>query len=99
MEADQVSGHTPGPWEWMDTSDHMSLKGLIAILGGTHYVCSDSGADPVVRSAEDGPNARLIAAAPDLLRAAQFSLDHDCCAPSCPAQKLIAAAIAKAEGK
>ena len=64
--------HTPGPWKYVDTEDRMSLKGLVAVLGGTHYVCADGTSDPVVRAIEDAPNARLIAAAPELLAAARW---------------------------
>ena len=65
-----MSGHTSGPWT-TSTEIH-GLGGIVASLGQTlddesHFVCAS-----VLVGDEDLPaNARLIAAAPDLLEAAK----------------------------
>ncbi|MFN7611738.1 MAG: hypothetical protein ACK5QX_12520 [bacterium] len=111
--------HTPGPWEWAE--DHpqnavayvyarngFALDEIATLYGGSEDVAKGSdgvwGDHPIRRA-----NARLIAAAPDLLTALQDLLDHylelansgDCGAwdPE-PEPQVIAAraAIAKARG-
>lgn len=53
--------HTPGPWEVRDSVD---------VYSGGRHVCDCSGADSVLHvGLENAANARLIAAAPDLLEA------------------------------
>ena len=93
--------HTKGPWKWTQAGG-----GWWVLLGGNgETVCDDGSAcgeynreiDP------DGPNARLIAAAPDLLEAlkalrdkvADYELGH----MDDPEMLAADAAIAKAEGR
>lgn len=60
-----MSAHTPGPWE------AVSPIRAIGITGGPdgRFICHIAGTSEfgVLRSAEADANARLIAAAPDLL--------------------------------
>ena len=62
---------TPGPWRAYKDA---SLRHTI----GTAYVriCDMWGRDPAVHSDEDAANARLIAAAPDLMRWLQSLVDR-----------------------
>ena len=84
--------HTPGPW-YVQESDHPNTGLLIKPIPG--QVVAEC--DPVP---EMQANARLIAAAPELLEAlkeAKYLIDqhYD---PASDRVKLINAAIAKAEG-
>ena len=90
-----MSEHTPGPWKSEDRF----------IFAGSEFKLY------VIDEAESEANARLIAAAPDLLEALQCALDHleycgygDSWERECaltgedPLDKKIEAAIAKATG-
>ena len=94
-----MSAHTPGPWIWNDD---------FLVGGDGSYVCDDGSAcgeysrvlDP------DSPNARLIAAAPDLLAALKAALaiapvnaDDEDDPEQSEAWAAVRAAIAKAEGR
>jgi hypothetical protein len=98
-----VSNHTPGPWE---AGEGNLSGGYIGVFqqNGSRVICRVSPIDRV--DEEDGPNAFLIAAAPDLLKACKAVVkdwqalhitEKDAEAGS-PAA-LVYAAIAKAEGK
>ena len=86
--------HTPGPWEWAEDVDGWGREGL-----------SPDVIRPTVneRIRVDDANARLIAAAPDLLDALKIAMDYmsfhngeyDCQ----DQLDLINAAIAKATGE
>ena len=71
-----MMGHTPGPWEL----DSESLKGdsYTAINGEGWYELATV-VTRMISGAEDSPeglaNARLIAAAPDLLAALEWAVD------------------------
>lgn len=58
--------HTPGPRKWVDHGGYFSLEGPTGEM-----VCDDGSAGgEYSRAVEpDGPNGRLLAAAPDLLAA------------------------------
>lgn len=65
-----MSKHTPGPWE----IDKRCETSVFAELDGRRGICSTGGystntIDPEVLNDENNANARLIAAAPDLLEA------------------------------
>lgn len=82
--------HTPGPWTRNRHDDIHDANGDL--------VCGACGPE----AADQEANARLIAAAPDLLAALSAAFIHE--RPSSPATKpawwdLAAAAIAKAEGR
>ena len=86
--------HTPGPWKFYDDSNDGKTNRIeIVAIGKTvariyHSV-----------PAEDLPNARLIAAAPDLLEALKDALCVlECCGKDYPAASKAQAAIAKATG-
>lgn len=67
--ADTEIKHTPGPWAHYDDSrDRKTNRHEIAAMGKT--VCHIYHSVPE----QDAANARLIAAAPDLLAVAQFFL-------------------------
>ncbi len=97
--------HTPGPWK------HDDIYGLIVTQDGAEIAACHAGRTG--GKSETVPNARLIAAAPELLEALKQLLDDysdatDCCDPNCDCEgndskkrlaKLATAAIAKAEGK
>jgi hypothetical protein len=88
-----MSEHTPGPWKSSDRFPGVVLDGG----NPPRQVASASGNDADERIA----NARLIAAAPDLLHALQVvaaqidDIDDLCNAEAC---KAVRAAIAKATG-
>jgi hypothetical protein len=61
-EEDGMSEHTPGPWElWRDGS------GAMQISVGDFVICNRNPVEH--RARESDANARLIAAAPDMLEA------------------------------
>ena len=99
----QTAKHTPGPWH------------IFTTLNGVPIISSVRGAVAVTRATENNAggiekaNARLIAAAPELLAALKYART---CIAYCrrrhpdaqkgdgiPAEVFIDAAIAKAEGK
>jgi len=79
--------HTPGPWVWSGNDLDGDTDGLESVMeprvdGGSIYL----GITPA--------NARLIAAAPDLLEAAIEALQQlDCDNPNCKAVDLLEVAI------
>ncbi len=99
-----MSGHTPGPWRWLGPSligDHGRRP---AILCGGQAGVVTRGEDGRLRPIEgDDPNARLIAAAPDLLEALKETYHgsverDDHIEISKEGFGLLCSAIAKAEG-
>ncbi|MDF1551898.1 MAG: hypothetical protein P1P84_02495 [Deferrisomatales bacterium] len=56
--------HTPGPWRIQHTP--------LSVAAGTHQIAQVFSGRPI--STEDDANARLIAAAPELLEAAERAL-------------------------
>jgi hypothetical protein len=83
--------HTPGPWDIYERNP--PLRG-----GYDHSVFrADLGLDLLVCDVYGAGNARLIAAAPDLLAACKDALDRY--GPNTPAGRRIRAAIAKATGE
>lgn len=106
-----AAAHTPGPWRVLEWAD--DKKGFIAIVAGEQdHICDvfPFGVRAKHASLEQhNTNARLIAAAPELLEALKMARD---CIAYCrrahkdaqsgegfPAELLLDAAIAKAEGK
>lgn len=93
-----MSKHTPGPWgnhKWNSEEHQISaLGGTVALINHDHSHISDEAADA---------NARLIAAAPDLLAALHRAVNHlimdgVSCDDAPQALRQARAAIAKAEG-
>jgi len=95
------AGHTPGPWEAESDLSVWALGGGIKVAGA----CGTGGG----LTAEDHANARLIAAAPELLTALR-ELRDECDAAQGPELRQCGsawralmesadAAIAKAEGR
>ena len=89
-----MNKHTPGPWKFYDDSNDGKTNRIeIVAIGKTvariyHSV-----------PAEDLPNARLIAAAPDLLALLKELIDIEGPQPGTAAwADKVRAAIAKAEG-
>jgi len=106
--------HTPGPW----TRDGGNISGewetgeqvTIAITGVTRFCGDESGGPRDTRmKAENKANARLIAAAPELLAALKnlhalidtnaLIESYNCKGKAANAKIMIAAVIAKAEGE
>lgn len=95
--------HTPGPWSYFKGNfahlEHPGIEALddtfsVVILGYKDRTEDDGGVRG--RTAEEAEaNARLIAAAPDLLAALKEILAADCKRT----QEQAAAAIVKAEGR
>ena len=94
-----MSKHTPGPWTHYDDSYSVTHRHEIVAIGKTiaRIYCTNGDQDA------DLSNARLIAAAPELLEAAQRVLAHKrgdddwlILAADCVA---LEAAIAKATGE
>lgn len=91
-----MSKHTPGPWKVLDRTLIVTTEPWITVCVGSEkeMVAMMNMEDPSIRP---GPNARLIAAAPDLLEALKLArsiIGH----PDDAHSKLIDAAIKKAEG-
>lgn len=88
--------HTPGPWGCIDTSNHAHDYRLTKPDGSTlplHVEANDH--------SEQRANARLIAAAPDLLEALKYVLEDDGLVPRATAatRAVVRAAITKATGE
>jgi hypothetical protein len=82
------TAHTPGPWK-------LSEKNPDAVISSVGNYVADCGASMIIPPAEQAANARLIAAAPDLLSA----LDHLQSSPNDPRNHRRALnALAKARG-
>lgn len=92
-----MSKHTPGPWRIENDAPSYCIN-----AGERRHVamvsCYTDGT-PGNSSSENLANARLIAAAPDLLAAAKLALDDCCDLIQTGAGNALEAAIAKAEGK
>ena len=92
-----MSAHTPGPWESEETEHRISSSHWI--MAGEHQsICIGAIIHFSGEHAQSDANARLIAAAPDLLKACKVILDHigkECTAPH---RQTLLSAIAKAEG-
>lgn len=99
-----MSEHTPGPWRiWMSNS--YRRIGSEATGREVLYATTQRDGQPdlvFTNGGEDGPDARLIAAAPDLLNACKLALDSITNANGLWTNpqlgKLLSAAITKAEG-
>lgn len=66
-----MTKHTPGPWEWQ-TSNSWRRLGSARGDGDVMYPCVQRDGHPDVtfkNGGVEGPDARLIAAAPDLYKA------------------------------
>ena len=85
--------HTPGTWETQKARDDEINGGRYRCLRANRKWLGDIRAN----TAEDDANARLIAAAPDLLAACKAMLDPDIAL--CKVIMEAEAAVAKAEGE
>jgi hypothetical protein len=80
--------HSPGPWKWEPKEPDGQMPALMSAEG--KYVCefghdasSTGGYYPTEGSPPDEADARLIAAAPELLAALERALDTaESCTPS-----------------
>lgn len=102
--------HTPGPWDYNPTIRDIVIFGIATPGVSRRYAILHSlSENGVFNDAEDDANARLIAAAPDLLAACRNArgaliLDHMVAADGEPfgtttvALEVLDAAIAKAKG-
>jgi hypothetical protein len=86
--------HTPGPWEI--EGEGQDVVGILA-MGHNHFIAKLSGWATEIQDA----NARLIAAAPDLLEACKVALsiieaEQEACGIYRAHTEIIRAAIAKA---
>ena len=92
-----MSKHTPGPWRLNDNTKYWKTN-IFSITVRKHGVSSSTVANVPARAtipvSEAWANARLIAAAPDLLEAVKAALSDDQ-----PYIEKCKAAIAKATGK
>ena len=94
-----MSKHTPAPWlidEFYEPGGFYKIRARDSALCLIHSI-AESGTDP-----EAEANARLIAAAPDLLEAVRYTIDaaaFDDVNRWSTALGLLHAACAKAEGK
>jgi hypothetical protein len=96
-----VTKHTPGPWTVVYGPDWVAVKARDGIC-----VADASADDEEIRESEIEANARLIAAAPDMLRALgavaialRAQLHANAPVYVSDALRIADAAIAKAEGK
>lgn len=96
-----IAGHTPGPWRLCGA---FGMQGLVEPSAGGNPVASVTGY--YHHAGQTEANARLIAAAPDLLEALQRLIPHAVHMESCSHDddgvrrdiERARAAIAKAEG-
>jgi len=106
-EKRNITKHTPGPWDISSFQSHV-IVGSPEIVGNAIATCHISRAVGDLSTAD--ANARLIAAAPDLLEACRaLVLEWNSCfegqdtgydgTPLHDCVMLASAAIAKAEGK
>ena len=87
--------HTAGAWKAHNAgSGHAGFTGYVSAPGGEVICCTQDFAD----MAESSANARLIAAAPELLEACKIALAH-LGGTACGETRELAAAIAAAEGR
>ena len=98
-----MSKHTPGPWQ-TDQAEHDAPYQDIRIHAGKGSICSVWIDDAPLHdyNAEQRANARLIAAAPDLLEALKQTRDAFIgisIEVQADALRVARAAIAKAEGE
>lgn len=102
-----MTGYTPGPWTYEGDYTHRQfnirmLGHLIGTKDEAKHICTVNNLPPHVLANRDPStaeaNARLIAAAPELLEALEWLLDSD--EVECPeALSVIRDAIAKAKGQ
>ena len=92
--------HTPGPWKtWKSKVRHRSIDGRTIIRKGTSVIAHVTPVQCAPLSAEVIANARLIAAAPEMLEACKSMLEAwACCQPEEGIIR-IQAALAKATGE
>lgn len=105
--------HTPGPWySWLPRDCDGGCRTIRTEKGrahGTYYGTELASTHGLANDEEDKANARLIAAAPDLLEALESTITNDhyneclagqrgygMCSPVC---MKIKAALARAQGK
>jgi hypothetical protein len=95
-----MSEHTPGPWTCEPNDSHQfDIRGDYWEVATAHGFCGANGGPPTSMT-ESIANARLIAAAPDLLDAIkQIVSDTDSPGQFGMALEAAHAAIAKATGK
>lgn len=92
-----MSKHSPGPWGIKFTPDNYRHRWSISSSGGFSLCYGDGWGCEFTE--EGDANARLIAAAPDLLEALIDSVCAlECCGKDYPAAEKARAAIAKARG-
>lgn len=82
------TAHTPGPWEVLETKDCLRIKATSGCVADTYYD----------NTGDEEANARLIAAAPDLLLSLKWAVELIEQA-ECDVPPEIRAFISKAEGK
>lgn len=105
-----MSEHTPGPWEIHTANGRLPIvrevrmahgeastySATVRSVNGDHVCKLDFGYGKAIR--EDTANARLIAAAPELLTACEAALNDRMYKDWPPIADLLIAAIAKATG-
>ena len=89
--------HTPGPWRIRDGSMRfIEADGHVGPIADMRSRLDYPAMDPIVADTLDA-NARLIAAAPDLLAALKMVMQHGRIDNSEARLNMVAAAIARAE--
>jgi hypothetical protein len=107
-ESDKTTGITPGPWEHFDAKNEHG-EATISIRGNSEFIATmdlmATNGGPYLLPPNAEANARLIAAAPDLLEACKAIAAHipenDVDIPTFAGinlARIVRAAIAKAEG-
>ncbi len=93
-----MSKFTPGPWYWSDRFEASARRETWSLLGENGYgILSCDGAANSPQGLHDQANARLIAAAPDLLEALSQDFHADSC--GCTRCLIKHKALAKARGE
>ena len=95
-----TSKHTPGPWYWSHDYKTCDGRATWSLIGSDGYgILSCDGEENSPQGLNDGANARLIAAAPELLEALKAVLANSLDSKGlADAHKQARDAIAKATG-
>lgn len=91
----QTAQHTPGPWNYGETTD-----GRAQVSANGVTLCQSTPSETKIRGLEHAlANARLIAAAPQMLKALQFILIDANSTLDYEARLILEAAVSCAAGK
>ena len=98
----EMSKHTPGPWYWEEASENGEVRPVLRTKATINRVCDfgrDAWQDSLCGEPPDAADARLIAAAPEMLEALVDCREALRRAGATGELKVVDDAIAKATGE